>query len=94
MIDNISIDIYGRDVAFLVEVTPEEFDRFYYDNVTRITDKEYQRIREDILNKSIGGFTRLLNSGMFLVYLKNGRSDIFVPLKYSMYAIRFYVQQV
>jgi len=81
MIDNIEVDIYGRNVAFLVEVTPEEFDRFYYDNVTRITDEEYQRIKKDILNKSIGGFTRLLNSGMSLVYLKNGRSDIFVPHK-------------
>jgi hypothetical protein len=80
MIDNISVDIYGRDVAFLVEVTPEEFDRFYYDNVTRITDEEYKAIKEDIQNiKGVGGATWWLDSGMPLVYLRDGKSDIFVP---------------
>ena len=39
MIESINVDMYLRDVAFLVEITPEEFDRFYYDNVTRITDE-------------------------------------------------------
>ena len=33
MINNIQVPIYGRDILFLVEVTPEEFDRWYYDNV-------------------------------------------------------------
>lgn len=80
MIDNIQVNIYNRDVAFLVEVTPEEFDRFYYDNVTRITDEEYKAIRNDILDeKGVGGVTWLLDSGMPLVYLRDGRSDIFVP---------------
>lgn len=76
MIDAIDVDIYGRRVAFLVEVTPEEFDRFYYDNVTRITDEEYRDIREEILNvKYVRGDTCTLDSGLYLVYLRNGRSD-------------------
>ena len=80
MIHNIKVDIYCRDVAFLVEVTPEEFDRFYYDNTNRITDEEYKGIRKDILNKEgVGGSTWWLDSGQPLVYLKDGRSDIFVP---------------
>lgn len=80
MIENINVDIYGRDVAFLVEVTPKEFDLFYYDNVTRITDEEYKAIRADIQNvKGVGGVTWMLDSGYLLVYLRDGRSDIFVP---------------
>lgn len=80
MIENINVDIYGRDVAFLVEVTPKEFDLFYYDNVTRITDEEYKAIRADIQDvKGVGGVTWMLNSGCLLVYLRDGRSDIFVP---------------
>ena len=80
MVDNISVDIYGIDVAFLVEVTPEEFDRFYYDNVTRITDEEYRGIRKDILDeKRVGGATWWLDSEMPLVYIRDGRSDMFVP---------------
>lgn len=79
MIDAIDVDIYGRSVAFLVEVTPEEFDRFYYDNVTRITDEEYKDIREDILNgKDVGGSTWTLDSNLYLVYLRDGRSDKYV----------------
>lgn len=79
MIDAINVDIYGRSVAFLVEVTPEEFDRFYYDNVTKITDEEYKDIREDILNgKDVGGATWTLDSSLYLVYLRDGRSDKYV----------------
>ena len=80
MITNINVPIYNRDVVFLVEVTPEEFDRFYYDNVTRITDEEYRGIKKDVLDKKgVGGFTRRLDSGMPLVYIRDGRSDVFVP---------------
>lgn len=79
MITNIKVDIYGRDVAFLVEVTPEEFDRFYYDNVGKIADEEYKGIRKDILSeKEVGGFTWWLDSGMPLVYLRDGRFDNYV----------------
>lgn len=80
MIESINVDMYLRDVAFLVEITPEEFDRFYYDNVTKITDEEYRQIKADILNvKGVGGVTWALNSGMMLVYLRDGKSDISVP---------------
>ena len=80
MINNIHVPIYERDILFVVEVTPEEFDRCYYNNVTRITDEEYKGIRKDILNKDkVGGAVWWLDSGMPLVYLKDGRSDMFVP---------------
>lgn len=80
MITNIEVPIYGRNILFLVEVTPEEFDRCYYDNTTRITDEEYKGIRKDILDKKkVGGSTWWLDSGMPVVYLSNGGSDIFVP---------------
>ena len=84
MINNIQVPIYGRDILFLVEVTPEEFDRCYYDNVNRITDEEYKGIRKDILNKDkVGGATWWLDSGMPLVYLKDGRSDYQNHKKYG-----------
>ena len=80
MTTSIDVPIYGRSVAFLVEVTVSEFDRFYYDNVTRITDEEYRQIRADILDeKGVGGTTWYLDSGLMLVYLRDGRSDIIVP---------------
>jgi hypothetical protein len=80
MVERISVPIYGRDVAFLAEITLEEFDRFYYDNVTKITDAEYKAIREDILNKKgVGGVTWHLDSELMLVYLRDGKSDITVP---------------
>ena len=80
MIFNIPVDIYGRDVVFIVEVTSEEFDRFYYNNTKMITDEEYKVIRKDILDKKgIGGATYWLDYGQPLVYLSKGNSDIFVP---------------
>lgn len=78
MITSIDVPIYDRSIAFLVEVTPEEFDRFYYDNVTSITDEEYKQCRKDI-EKQGGGFTGVLDSGNLLVYLSKGNSDIIVP---------------
>jgi hypothetical protein len=80
LISAITVPIYNVDVAFLVEVEPQEFERFYYDNVTRITDEEYKGIKADILDKKgTGGVVWTLDSGLFLVYLRDGRSDIFVP---------------
>jgi hypothetical protein len=80
MIESIKVPMYERDIAFLVEITPEEFDRFYYDNATKITDEEYRQIRRDISEKTgVGGVTWRLDSELMLVYLSNGRSDVMVP---------------
>ncbi len=80
MIENIVVPIYGRDIAFLAEVTLEEFDRFYYDNATKITDDEYHKIRKDIQDeKNVGGVTWWLDSGLALIYLRDGKSDLIVP---------------
>ena len=78
MIETIKVPMYERDIAFLVEITPEEFDRFYYDNATKITDEEYRLIRKDVSNEN-GGVTWRLDSELMLVYLSDGRSDVMVP---------------
>lgn len=78
MITKIDVPIYTRSVAFVVEPTLEEFDRFYYDNATKITDGEYKSMKEDLQNKEVGGTTWHLDSGLFLVYLRKGNSDSFV----------------
>lgn len=79
MITKIDVPIYTRSIAFVVEPTEEEFDRFYYNNVTKITDEEYKKMKEDLQNKVVGGTTWHLDSGLFLVYLRDGKSDLFVP---------------
>lgn len=79
MIEVIDVPIYLRTVAFLVEITKEELHRFYYDNAAKITDEEYRQMIEDYENSDVGGTTWRLESGLMLVFLKDGRSDIDVP---------------
>ena len=79
MITDIKVDMYGRNVAFLVEATLEEFNRFYYNNATKITDDERRQIEEDFKNEDVQGTTWVLESGLYLVFLKDGRSDVDVP---------------
>lgn len=79
MIEVIDVPIYLRTVAFLVEITKEELHRFYYDNAAKITDEEYRQMIEDYENSDVDGTTWRLESGLMLVFLKDGRSDIDVP---------------
>ena len=72
MIYQLDIDLIRANVIFLIEPTLAEFDRLYYDNVTRITDAEYKDIREEIENPELSdGYTRLLNCGTAIVYLRH-----------------------
>ena len=48
MVAVIDVPIYTRSVAVLAEITLEEFDRFYYDNATKVTDDEYRKIKKKI----------------------------------------------
>ena len=50
MIEIIPIDIYINTVIIASGIDEREFDLFYYDNVLRMTNEEYERIREDIVN--------------------------------------------
>lgn len=79
MIKGIDVPIYRRSISFLVECTLKEFEEFYYNNATKITDSERKQIEEDFENDEVMGTTWILDSGLFLVFLKNGRSDIDVP---------------
>lgn len=72
MIDIINVPIYDRSVAILVDVTSEEFDRFYYDNVTRMTDEECKAVKKDINGKYYNGSAMLLESNLLLMYVRRG----------------------
>lgn len=79
MIFAIDIDIYLTSVLFLVETSPYEFDKFYYEHVTRITDEEYKQFRSDIENeKSCMGFTNTTDNGDYIVYLRDGDCELYV----------------
>lgn len=79
MIFTINIDLYLTDVAFLVETSLDEFERFYYDNVKNITDEEYKCFRNDIEDeKNCAGFASTTDSGKYIVYLRYADTDLFV----------------
>jgi hypothetical protein len=80
MVAVIDVPIYTKSVAVLAEITLEEFDRFYYDNATKVTDEEYRKIRKDIQDtKDVGGVVWWLDSGLALMYVRDGKSDYTVP---------------
>lgn len=81
MIEQIDIDIYLNCVVFAVGIDEKEFDRLYYDNVTKFTDEEYKIIRKDIADKnSCNGLTVLLDNGNVFVFIRKGqeRKDLTV----------------
>lgn len=81
MIEQINIDIYLNRVIFAVGIDEKEFDRLYYDNVTKITDDEYKIIRRDIADKnSCNGLTTPLDNGNVFVFIRRGqeRKDLTV----------------
>ena len=81
MIENINIDIYLNCVVIAAGIDEKEFDRLYYDNVTKITDEEYKIIRKDIADKnSCKGLTVQLDCGNVFVFIRKGqeRKDLTV----------------
>lgn len=74
MIEIIPIDIYINTVIIASGIDVREFDMFYYDNVVRMTNEEYERIRSDILNpNSCSGCTTRLGNGSVFVFIRKLR---------------------
>lgn len=72
MIHSIDIDLLRANLVYLIASTVQEFDRFYYDNVTRITDEEYKQIRNEIEHPELcAGCTWLLDNNTVLVFIRN-----------------------
>lgn len=78
MITKIDIPIYNTSVAVLVEINIKELKNFYKINKNNLTYEEYKDLREDLTKKNIRGFTMTCESGNYLLYLRNGKSDNFV----------------
>lgn len=72
MVHEIDIDLLRAHVVLLIAPTISEFDRLYYDNVTRITDDEYKQIRDEIEHPELSaGCTWLLDNNTVLVFIRN-----------------------
>ena len=81
MIEFINIDIYLNCIVVAAGVDVKEFDKLYYDNVTKFTNEEYEEIRRDIANEnSCNGETVLLENGNIFVYIRKGheREELYV----------------
>lgn len=79
MIDRIEIPIYNTDVALLIEITEQELSDFYEDNKEFLTQEEYENLKKDICDTQYEGLTLSTGSHKYLIYLRNGKSDITVP---------------
>lgn len=75
MIDGINIPIYEKAIAFFIEPTLEEFERFYYNNATKITDEEYKNIKTAITERNTSGFCMKVKANMYIIYIKKGYKD-------------------
>lgn len=72
MVYQLDIDLIRAQVVFLIETTTAEFDRLYYDNVTRITDEEYKEIKREIENPKLSdGYTGMLDNGTVIIFLRH-----------------------
>lgn len=81
MIEFINIDIYLNCIVVAAGVDVKEFDKLYYDNVTKFTNEEYEEIRRDIADEnSCNGETVLLENGNIFVYIRKGheREELYV----------------
>ena len=81
MIEFINIDIYLNCIVVAAGVDVKEFDKLYYDNVTKFTNEEYEEIRRDIANEnSCNGETVLLENGNIFVFIRKGheREELYI----------------
>jgi hypothetical protein len=86
MIATINIDIYLNCVIIAAGIDEKEFDRLYYDNVTKITDDEYKAIRKDIADKSsCDGLTTTLDCGNVFVFIRKGRERYDLTVAHELY---------
>lgn len=86
MIEIIPIDIYINTVIIASGIDVKEFDKFYYDNVLRMTNEEYERIRADILNtNSCAGCTTQLGNGSVFVFIRKGKEKTDLVVAHELY---------
>ena len=86
MIEIIPIDIYINTVIIASGIDEREFDLFYYDNVLRMTNEEYERIREDIVNpNSCAGVTTRLECGSVFVFIRKGKEREDLTVIHELY---------
>ena len=86
MIEIIPIDIYVNTVIIASGIDVREFDMFYYDNVVRMTNEEYERIRSDILNPdSCSGCTTRLENGSVFVFIRKGKEKEDLVVAHELY---------
>lgn len=86
MIEIVPIDIYINTVIIASGIDVQEFDKFYYDNVLRITNEEYERIRADILNtNSCAGCTTQLGNGSVFVFIRKGKERTDLVVAHELY---------
>jgi hypothetical protein len=81
MIEFINIDIYLNCIVVAAGIDVKEFDKLYYDNVTKFTNEEYEEIRRDIANENCcNGETVLLENGNIFVFIRKGheREELYV----------------
>lgn len=75
----IDLDIFLQSIMFLVEVDKNEFERWYYNNTKLINNEEHDQMLKDVLDpRSCMGFTVELDSGAYVVYLREATKDMYV----------------
>ena len=75
----INLDIFLQSIMFLVEVDKNEFERWYYDNTKLINNEEHDQMLKNVLDpESCMGFTVALDSGAYVVYLREATKDMYV----------------
>jgi len=86
MVEIINIDIYLNTVVVAAGIDAKEFDMLYYDNVTKFTNEEYERIRKDIVDEnSCNGLTAQLDNGNVFVFIRKGQERIDLTVAHELF---------
>ena len=77
MIFQLDIPIYGTNVLFVVSPTKEEMDEFLSvkQNRQKLTEEEFTTLFTELDNTEYGGYTTPLDSGEYLVLIKDNYKD-------------------
>lgn len=88
MIEFINIDIYLNCIVVAAGVDVKEFDKLYYDNVTKFTNEEYEEIRRDISNENCcNGETVLLENGNIFVFIRKGQERKDLTVSHELFTL-------
>lgn len=77
MIFQLDIPIYGTNVLFVISPTKEEMDEFLSveQNRQKLTEEEFTTLFTELDNTEYGGYTTPLDSGEYLVLIKDNYKD-------------------